>query len=153
MWLIDAYITHLTALTEDASLRSEDRELFKGYLRKWMQYRTIFGYALYVDILKQASILSLSLQGSGLDIVLGINNILKSVTALKNLAKQDPLEWPTVKLLLGRIKEADGETSYQGATLVNCTSESHEKAKREAVQDLSELNNKMRERLAWSDTN
>ena len=125
-----AYITHLTALTKDASLRSEDRERFKGYLRKWMQYRTIFGCALYVDILKPASILSLSLQGSGLDIVLGIKNILKSVTALKNLAKQDPLEWPTVKLLLGRIKEADGETSYQGATLVNCTSESREKAKR-----------------------
>lgn len=27
-----AYITHLTALTEDASLRSEDRERFRGYL-------------------------------------------------------------------------------------------------------------------------
>ena len=78
---------------------------------------------------------------------------MKSVTALKNLAKQDPLEWPTVKLLLGRIKEADGETSYQGATLVNCSSECREKAKREAVQDLTELDNKMRERPAKSDTN
>lgn len=57
-----------------------------------MQYRTIFGCALYVDILKPPSLLSLSLQGSGLDIVLGIKNILKSVTALENLAKLDPLE-------------------------------------------------------------
>ena len=111
-----------------------------------------FGCALYVDILKPPSILSLSLQGSGLDIVLGIKNILKSVTALKTLAQQDPLEWPTVKLLLGRIKEADGETSYQGATLLNCTSECREKAKREALRDLTELASKMRERLAWSDT-
>ena len=76
-----AYITHLTALTEDSSLRLEDKERFKGYLRKWTQYKTIFGCALYVDILKLPSILSLSLQGSLLDIVLGIKIILKSVTA------------------------------------------------------------------------
>ena len=49
-------------------------------------------------------------------IVQGIKNILKSVTALKNLAKQDALEWPTVKLLLGRIQEVDGEM-YQDATI------------------------------------
>ena len=79
--------------------------------------RTILGCALHADILKLPSILSLSLQGSGLDIVLGIKNILKSVTALKNLAKQDALERPTVKLLLGRIQEVDGEMSYQGATI------------------------------------
>lgn len=89
----------------------------------------ILGCALYVDILKPPSILSLSLQGSGLDIVLGIKNILKSVTALKNLAKQDALEWPTVKLLLGRIQEVDGEMSYQGATIKNYTLECQEKTK------------------------
>ena len=35
----------------------------KGYLRKWMNYRTIFGCALYADILKPPSLLSLFLQG------------------------------------------------------------------------------------------
>ena len=57
-------------------------------------------------------------------------NILKSVTALKNLAEQDALEWPTVKLLLGRIQVIDGEMSYQGATVKNYTLECQEKTKK-----------------------
>lgn len=80
-----------------------------------------------------------------MDIVLGIKNILKSVTALKLLAKQDALEWPTFKLLLGRIKQVDGEMSYQGATLKNSASKCQEKTKEEAMQDLVGLNDKMRE--------
>ena len=114
-----AYISHLVTLTEDTSLKPEDRARLKGYLKKWMQYRTIVGCAMYVDILKPPSLLSLSLQGCELDIVLGIKNILKSTTALKSLAGQNPFEWPTVKLLLGRIKDEGGEKSYQGAVLKN----------------------------------
>ena len=53
-----AYITHLTALTQDAS---EDRERFKGYLRKWMQYRTIFGCALYVVLLTSHHLFSIQI--------------------------------------------------------------------------------------------
>ena len=59
----------------------------------------------------------MSLQDKELDIVLGIKNILKAVAALKSLSDLDSLEWPTVKLLLGRIKDEGGEKSYQGATL------------------------------------
>ena len=42
--------------------------------------------------------------------------------------------------------------SYQGATFNNCSSECCEKTKQEAMQNLAGLDNKMRERLAWSDT-
>ena len=114
-----AYISHLSALVEDSLLKQVDRAKIKGYLRKWMQYKTIFGCALYVDILKPPSLLSQSLQHSELDVVLGIKNILKSVSALKSLARQDPLEWPTVEELLGRIKDEGGENSYQGTLLKN----------------------------------
>lgn len=107
---------------------------------------------LYVDILKAPSLLSLSLQGNELDVVLGIKNTLKAVGALKSLAKLDGLEWPTVKLLQGRIKDEDGEKSYQGAILKNYSLETREKTKKDALQDLALLDEKMRERLAWSDT-
>lgn len=53
-------------------------------------------------------------------------------------------------MLLGRIKE-DDEISYQGATLKNRTIECKEKTVQEALQDLSRLYDRMRERLAWSD--
>ena len=55
-----AYITHLTALTEDTSVKPDDKARLKGYLKKWMQYKVLFGCALYIDIIKPAYILSLS---------------------------------------------------------------------------------------------
>ena len=41
-WVVDrygAYMNHLQALTEDSSVKVEDRACIKGYLKKWMQYR------------------------------------------------------------------------------------------------------------------
>ena len=104
------------------------------------------------DILKPPSLLSLFLQGSELDTVLAIKSILKATTALKSLARQDPLEWPTVKLLMGRIVDEGGEKLYQGAALKNCSPAIQEKSKRDALRDLTGLDQKMRERLQWSDT-
>jgi len=107
---------------------------------------------MYVDILKLPSLLSLSLQGCELDTVLGIKNILKSTAALKSLARQDPHERPTVKLLLGRIKDEGGEKLYQGAALKNFSPAIQETSKQEALLDLTGLDDKMREHLKWSDT-
>ena len=42
--------------------------------------------------------------------------------------------------------------SYQDASVKSFTLECQEKTKRDAMEDLVGLNNKMRERLAWSDT-
>ena len=147
-----AYISHLTTLSEDHSLKGEDRMRLRGYLRKWMQYRTIPGCAMYVDILKPPTLLSLSLQGCELDTVLAIKNILKSSAALKSLARQDPLEWPTVKLLLGKVTTEGSNKLYQGAVLKNAGPETVEKSKEDALHDLTGFNEKMRERLTWSDT-
>ena len=140
------YITHLTTLVEERSLRAEDKARLKAYLR------IILGCAMYIDILKAPSLLSLSLQGCELDTVLGIKNILKSITALKSLARQDPLEWPIVKLLLGRMKDEGGDKTYQDTVLKNFSPAAREKTKQDALTDLTGLNEKMKERLEWSDT-
>ncbi len=150
-----AYIAHLTTLSEDRTVKPEDRARLKGYLKKWMDYRMLYGCALYADILKPVSLLSLSLQGNDLDIVLGIKNILKANVALKNLCKQSVLEWPTVKLFNARLKDepaAPGK-SYQGSPL-NCASEAEtkERCRLDALMDLDKLNVKMKERLEWSDS-
>ena len=75
----------------------EDQARIKGYLKKWSEFKVLIGCALYIEKLKPPSILSLSLQGSNIDIVLAIKQILKATTALKSLAGTDPLQWPTVK--------------------------------------------------------
>ena len=78
-----AYVSRLTVLAEDSSLKAEERACLKGYLKTWNNYSTIVGCAMYIDILKSPSLLSISLQASELDVILGIKNILKSTTALK----------------------------------------------------------------------
>ena len=88
-------MTHLISLTKDTSMKSDERARIKGCLRKWVQYKDC---ALYVNILKPASILSLCLQDTELDVVAGIKSILNSSAALKNLAKTEPMGLTTVKL-------------------------------------------------------
>ena len=143
-----AYVSHLTALAEDGSVKAEDRAHLKGYLKTWTNYDTIVGCAMYIDILKSPSLLSISLQASELDVVLGIKNILKSTTALKNLGKKDPFEWPSVKLLLQKI-ENEGSKKFE---LQKFDDAAQVRMKQGALQDLTRLDEKIRERLMWSDT-
>ena len=145
-----AYITHLTALTEDTLVKPDDKARLKGYLKKWMQYKVLFSCALYIDIIKPAYILSLPLQSQDVDIVLGIKNILKAVAALDSLSKLNCLELPTVKLFQSRIKEEGGEVTYQGAVLLNYSSDVKERCMSEALKDLNRLDGKLQERLSWS---
>ena len=147
-----AYVSHLTVLAEDSSVKAEERARLKGYLKTWTNYSTIVGCAMYIDILKSPSLLSISLQASELDVVLGIKNILKSTTALKNLGKKDPFEWPSVKLLLQKIKNEGSKKLYQGAELQKFDDAAQVRIKQNSLQDLTRLDEKMRERLMWSDT-
>jgi len=90
-----------------------------NYLTKLKRLKAIIGAAMYVDVLKALSLLSLSLQVEKLDIVLGIQHLLKFRKSLKTMAGQDPLLWPTV---CDRIKDEGGDKVYEGAVLSNYTS-------------------------------
>ena len=70
---------------------------------------------------------------------MGIKHILKSSQSLNKLQSQDPLEWPTAKLICTRIKEEDGND----ATMKSC--------KRHALADLKRLDDCMQDRLELSD--
>ena len=85
-----AYHNHLATLCEDKSIRSTDRQRLKGYLVKWREARMLIGSALYTDVLKPASLLSLTLQDDDIDVVQGIKHILKSHSTLKKLSTQNP---------------------------------------------------------------
>ena len=77
-----AFISHLIALSEDTSLKSEDRARMKGFAEKWSHGKYIVACAMYSDVLKPPSALSLSLQSSDGDIVYGIKQLLKVSTTL-----------------------------------------------------------------------
>ena len=66
-----AYISHIITLAEDSTMKAEDRARMKGYISKWGHAKILIGCSLYIDVLQPASLLSLTLQGHKLDIVLG----------------------------------------------------------------------------------
>ena len=111
-----AFLNHVTTLAEDQSIKSTDQARLKGYLKWWKQSKALIGAAMYVNLL-----LSLSLQGEKLGIVLSIQHPLKSSKSLKKMAAQDSLIWPTVKLVHDRVKDKGEDKVYQGAVLNNCT--------------------------------
>jgi len=146
-----AYLNHLLAIIEDSSVTSEDKARLKGYIKKWKNPRMLIGAALYVDILKPPSILSLSLQDNDLDSVSGIKSILKTRKSLKLMLEKKPLQWPTTQLVIARIKEEGGESVYQGTVLNKYAVSVVEQCAKHALKDLKSLENEMKNRLEWSD--
>lgn len=146
-----AYLNHLATLTEDASIKSTDRQRLRGYLLKWKEARMIIGAALHTDALKPASLLSLTLQDDDIDIVQGIKHILKSHNSLKKLTSQNPLEWPVTKVVLSRLKDENGGKVYQGSELHHFRDTTIKTCQDQALGDLKSLDEQMRARLEWSD--
>ena len=94
--------------------------------------------------------LSLSLQGVDVDIVFGIKQILKTSSTLTSLVNKSPLQWPTVKLVLDRLKDEGAEKTYQGVVLKSYNQQTLDYCAKEAIAGLNKLNDKMKERLEWS---
>ena len=139
-----AYISHLAALIEDSSVKACDKARLKGYVQMW---KILVGCAMYIEILKAPSILSLALQEYQIDIVNGLKQILKSASARQSLAQREPKNWPTVKLVVGRVSDEGGQKFYQGGVLKNFTDDMFTACSRQALSDLQKLDSKMRERL------
>ena len=142
-----AYVAHLTTLSNDTSINSTDRARLKGYLLKLQEGKILIGCALYVDALKAPSLLSKALQGEKLDVVQGLQSILKAKKSLKCLTELDPLQWPTLKLVHNRLTNGN---EYQGATLKHFSEVMTKSCNDQALADVHRLEDNMRERLAWS---
>ncbi len=87
-----AYIAHLTSLSSDNTVKPDDQAKLKGYLRKWKQPKVLISTALFIEVLKPASILSLTLQYDSIDIVYSIQSILKTIKSLKYMSDKYPKE-------------------------------------------------------------
>ena len=146
-----AYLSHLSTLAEDPSVKSADRQRLKGYILKWRDARMIIGAALYIDTLKPASLLSLTLKDDHINIVQGLKHILQCHSSLKKLTSQNPVEWPVTKLVLSKLKDENGGKEYQGSELHRFTGNTTKMCADQALADLKSLDDQMRARLEWSD--
>jgi len=118
-----------------------------------MNFKMLIGVAMYTDILKSPSCLSLALQEEEIDVINGIQHLLKSRKSLQSLSEQNPLEWPSVSVVYRRNVEDETSVvhSYQGVAPSNCSSEKFQQYSNEAIKDLKRLDDKLKEQLEWSD--
>ena len=140
-----SYLIHVSTIVEDGSIPVIDRARYGGYLTKWKEAKMLIGAAMYADVLKPPSILSLSLQEESIDVVKGIHCLLKTTKSLNGLAEQDPLQWPTVKKALSRIEDKEGKHSYQTAVICNYTQESTRTCAHLVCKDLKRLISRIKE--------
>ena len=107
---------------------------------------------MFIDAMKPAFLLSLTLQDLNTDIVLCIEQIVKVLKPLSNSEAKDPWECPSVKLFKERMKVVSEESEYQGVKLKLYNQITLENYKKDVLNDLQCLSVKLKERLEWSDT-
>ena len=128
---LGAYLSHLSTLSEDKSLRAADRQKMKGYALKWRDAKVIIGCAYFHDLLKPASFLCKSLQADEVCVVTAVEAILKTANSLHKLKATCFEELPTVSKVLSRITHDGSSSTYQGADLtkfpeaVSCLKSKH----------------------------
>ncbi len=142
------YIAHLTSLASDSTVKPDDQAKLKGYLRKWKEPKVLISTALFIEVLKPASILSLTLQYDSIDIVYSIQSILKTIKSLKYMSDKDPKEWPSLQLVQTRI---DDHNEYQGVPVTPNFETVLSGCKADALADLHTLEENIKGRLEWSD--
>ena len=65
------YIHHLTTVCQGTSIKKDDR----GYLQQWQHAKILVGCAMFIDAMKPASLLSLTLQELNTDIVTNFEGV------------------------------------------------------------------------------
>lgn len=145
------YCMHLYSMATDPSLESTDQVKLQSFHHQWSQGKILLGCAMYIDVLKAPSLLSLSLQENEMDMISGIKHILQTIQTLHSL-RTGVQEWPTVTTVLAAIAEKEDSKSYQGVTLTDFTNSTVSQCSQMALEDLQSLDGKLKKWLVWLDT-
>lgn len=102
-----AYLSHMIAMTEDASMKSNDRQKVKGYVLKWQDSKVILGCALFYDLLRPYATLCKILQEEQVCVIRTIEALMKTKKSLDKIKDTSFEELSTVKKVLTRVKKDD----------------------------------------------
>ena len=112
-----AYLAHLIAIIEDSSEKAVDRQKVKGYILRWQDSKILFGCAFFHDLLKPCATLCKILQEDEICMVQAIESVMKTKKSLEKIKTVELEELPSIKKVLGRIKEEEVGVTYQGVEL------------------------------------
>ena len=145
-----AYTNHLTALSEDSSIKSSDQAKLRGYCRKWVDAKYLLGCAFYEDLLTPCSIFSKVMQSDDLDVLAAFMSLLKTVKEVNNLSSLPLDKWPMYAATLKKINMQDGERVYQCQSLQKYEQAEHHYTTHHHNLCAS-ITSCLKSRLAWSD--
>lgn len=145
-----AYTGHIAALSEDHSVKPDDRAKLRGYYQQWTNGKYLLGCALFVDLLTPCTILSKVMQSNDLDILAAITSLLRSVKEVDKLSSTPLDRWPTYAATLLKCTENDGATFYQSQELKQfATAKVYFTSNYKTY--CSKVSHCIKSRLAWSD--
>ena len=145
-----AYITHLTTLTEDTSVKPADRAKLTGYVKKWLDAKYLLRCAVFIDLLTPCAIFSKTMQFISLDTLGTLMSLLQTVKSTNKLSSASLQHWPTYSSMLRKINEEKGKFSYQCQVLKNF-SEAKCYYENQYSEYCVQVIDCIKSRLAWSD--
>ena len=114
-----AYVSHLSSLTEDTSVRAVDRQKLVGYVRKWRDAKMMLGCAYFHDVLKPMSVLCKALQSDDICVVRALESILKTTRAIERVKEAHFQDLPSIRKVTLRIRQEGKACTYKGADLLS----------------------------------
>ena len=121
-----AYMNHLVELTEDHTVKSNDKQKLKGYIKVWKNAKVLLGCTVFAEILKPIGILSKVLQKEEICLYESIESVMKTKNSLEKLKTTPLRQLSIVKEVMNRIREEEIEDStcysYQGFGITNVSS-------------------------------
>jgi len=145
-----AYTNHITALSKDRSVKSDDQAKLKGYYNRWTEAKYLLGCALFIDLLTPCAIFSKCMQSDEVDILGALTSVLKTLKETDKLATKPLDQWPTYANTVGKCTNEEGHTVYQCQRLKKYSeAQSYYSSKYEEY--CHSVSHCIKSRLSWSD--
>lgn len=145
-----AYTSHLITLSEDSSVKSDDRAKLRGYCSKWMDAKYILGCGFYCDLLLPCAIFSKVMQFDTLDVLGAFTSLLRTVKEVNKLSSKPLQQWPTYSMTLKSITKEGSDNVYQCQVLKKFDpAVQHYSSQCQAY--CTSITSCLKSRLAWSD--
>ena len=149
----EAYINHLTSLSQDSSVRSSDRAKLREFCRKWGGAKYLLGCVFFVDLLSPCAIFSKVMQSDDLDVLSAFTSLLhtvKEVNGLRMCKTTKPVANICINATENYCKLKDGKRVYHLQVLSN-----YDQAKNyyntHHQEHCMSVTSCLKSRLAWSD--
>ena len=145
-----AYTNHLTALSQDHTVKSADRAKLHGYCSRWTEAKYLLGCAVFVDVLMPCAIFSKVMQSDELDILAALTSLLRTIKETEKLSSLPLAQWPVYSATLKKLSQENGKKVYQCQELKKF-SEGQSYYERHYKEFCTQVIECLRSRMAWSD--